>query len=193
MLKVGITGNIGSGKTFVCKIFEAINIPIYYADDRAKYLMQHDPKLIKKIKYLFGPQVYVDGMLNRGYLANIVFNDKEKLNQLNKIVHPAIRVDGDRWFDQQEGHYAIKEAALLVETGGYHLLDALIVVTAPESLRIERVMQRDSVTEEQVSARIKNQLSEAEKTKVATYIVKNNGQEALIPQIYDIHQRLINT
>lgn len=192
MIKVGITGNIGSGKTTVCKMFESLGIPIYYADDRAKMLMNTNPFLIKKIKYLFGPEVYSDQKLNRPFLANIIFNNKTKLNKLNSVVHPAVALDGAEWFTNQNTSYAIKEAALIVETGGHEFLDVLIVVTAPEELRIQRVISRDQVSPDQVTARIKNQLPESEKTKVATYIIQNDGGQSLIPQIYDIHRQLIS-
>nr|MBP7273385.1 dephospho-CoA kinase [Saprospiraceae bacterium] len=130
MLKVGITGNIGSGKTTVCKIFEQLNIPVYYADDRAKYLMANDATLIYEIKSLFGEAAYsAEGVLNRKLIANAVFTQPLLLKKLNAVVHPAVARDTNIWFNEQKSDYALKEAALLVETGAYKIMDKLIVVT----------------------------------------------------------------
>ncbi|MEL6970579.1 MAG: dephospho-CoA kinase [Bacteroidota bacterium] len=193
VLRVGITGGIGSGKTTTCKLFELLGIPVYYADDRAKWLMQHDENLIAQLRDSFGDQVYnSEGQLDRAYLAGIVFNDRSQLDILNGIVHPAVRADGIVWDEEHTATpYTLREAALLYESGIYQLLDKIITVTAPEALRIERVMQRDKVDEAAVRARIDKQWPEDQKVALADFVVHNDGQQSLIRQVYDIHQQLI--
>lgn len=196
MLKVGITGGIGSGKTTVCKLFEQLGVPIYYADDRAKYLMQHEHYLIDLIKQNFGAEVYDNGgALNRRLLAEKVFNNSEKLALLNSLVHPAVFRDTERFVEQQQIKnlpYAMKEAALLVETGSYKSLHKLIVVTAPLELRIQRVMARDGATHDEVLARIRHQMPEEEKIKLADYIITNDkDEEHLKLQVLNIHEQLL--
>ena len=194
MLKVGITGGIGSGKTTVCKMFEKLGIPVYYADDRAKYLMQHEHFLIDQIKKNFGDDVYVNGTLDRKVLASKVFNDKAKLDLLNSLVHPAVFRDTERWIEEQKEKkvpYVLKEAALLVETGSYKALDKLIVVTAPINMRIQRVTERDNTDTEEVLARVRNQLPEEEKVKLASFIISNNnGLNELEQQVLKIHHEM---
>ncbi len=189
MLKVGITGGIGSGKTTVCRIFEMLNIPVYYADDRAKWLMQHDPDLIKNMIDLFGASAYQpSGDLNRAYIGKLVFSNKELLAKLNKLVHPAVFLDGERWFAEQTSRYAIKEAALFYETGSYKQMDKMIVVTADREERIRRVMLRDGLEREAVEARMDKQLPEEEKIKQADFVIYNDGREMLIPKILEIDE-----
>lgn len=191
-LKVGVTGGIGSGKTTVCKIFEFLGIPVYYADDRAKALMSEDSKVIKAIRSLFGPEAYQrNGNLNRNYIAAIVFEDKEKLAALNSIVHPAVFADGEEWNKLQSNTpYTIKEAALLFESGGYKTLDKVITVTAPKEVRIKRVMSRDGLSRSAVLSRIKNQMPDEEKKRLADFIIYNGGNHSLIQQVWQIHQKL---
>ena len=195
MLKVGITGGIGSGKTTVCKIFETLDIPIYYADDRAKALMVEDQKLILQIKDLFGKDAYIkDGQLNRQLIASVVFQDKKKLQQLNQIVHPAVWEDGEKWNAEQAkkgAPYSLKEAALIYESGGHQFLDKVITVYAPQYLRIQRVRARDKITIAQVKSRIAKQMPDKEKMKLADFIIKNNQRKALIPQVMKIHWELL--
>lgn len=194
VIKVGITGGIGSGKTAVCKMFEELGVPVYYADDRAKYLMQHEHHLIDEIKKSFGDDVYENCKLNRKLLAEKVFNDKAKLDLLNSLVHPAVFHDTERWLEEQiekKLPYVIKEAALLVETGSYKTLDKLIVVTAPLDTRIKRVMTRDQLELEEVQARVRNQLPESEKVKLADFVITNDKDlDHLQKQVKDIHFRL---
>lgn len=191
-LKVGITGGIGSGKTTVCKIFETLGIPVYYADERAKWLMVNDPDLIKDIKVLFGEAAYnSEDHLNRKYISDIVFNNPEKLNQLNSLVHPAVAKDGSAWNQAQVGvPYTLREAALIYEAGINKHLDYVIVVTAPLELRIQRVMQRDQIPREAVEARIDKQMPEEEKVRLGDFVIVNDGEQALIPQVLAIHQKL---
>jgi dephospho-CoA kinase len=191
-LKIGITGGIGSGKTTVCRIFEALGIPVYYADSRAKWLMVNDRQLINSIKNLLGTRAYLpDGSLNRSYISQLVFNDQSLLSQLNALVHPAVAEDTLKWHNEQrEVPYTLKEAALLFESGSHLHLDKIIAVTAPEPLRIQRVMQRDDVSEAQVRSRIDKQMPEAEKIARADYIIYNDGQQLIVPQVLEIHHLL---
>jgi dephospho-CoA kinase len=192
MLKVGITGGIGSGKTTVCRIFEMLGIPVFYADTASRNIVQQNPDVIVAIKAIFGNDIYQDAKLNTKSLAEIVFNDAEKLSKLNAIVHPAVFALFDEWIAKNSAYpYVLKEAALIFETNAHLTLDAVIVVTAPESLRIKRVMQRDGVTEADVQQRMQQQMPEEEKSKRATYIIHNDESELLIPQVMAIHKKLL--
>ena len=194
ILKVGITGGIGSGKTTVCKIFETLGIPVYYADYRAKWLMNNNEKLISGVKKLFGEKSYTeDGNLNRKYIASIVFKDKSKLAKLNYLVHPAVGIDGLEWHNGQKNvPYTLKEAALFFENGSYKSLDKTITIFAPKEVRIERVMERDSVKREAVEARIDKQMPDEEKVKLADFVIYNDGEQSLIKQVLNIHKQLLN-
>jgi dephospho-CoA kinase len=193
-LRVGITGGIGSGKSTVCAMFEVLGVPVYYADDRAKALITDDPSLRKGIVALLGEKAYFpDGTYNRAFVASVVFADPEKLAALNALVHPAVERDSRLWHEDRarEGHaYTLKEAALLVEIGAHAYLDALIVVTAPEALRIQRVVQRDGVEVADVQARMARQLPEKDKVVLADYLVVNDGAHRLTPQVWNIHRQL---
>ena len=191
MLKIGITGGIGSGKTTVAKVFEVLGIPVYYADDGAKRLMNEDEELKEKIKQQFGDEVYKNGKLDKKYLADIVFTSPEKLNQLNTLVHPATLKDAERWMKEQTAAYCIKEAALIFESGAHDYLDYVIGVTAPAPLRILRTMHRDGVTKEEVIARMDKQLDETIKIKLCGFVINNDEQEMLLPQILDLHKKLL--
>jgi dephospho-CoA kinase len=189
MKKIGITGSIGSGKSTVTQIFATLGIPVYDADSRAKLLMVTSPALISQIKKLFGDDAYLsDGSLNRPHIAQQAFHNKQILTQLNALVHPAVFNDFDNWCAQQSGVvYVIKEAALMFESDSYKQLDEVIVVTAPEALRIQRTITRDGITAEAVLARMKNQLTEEEKKQRAQYEIKNDEQHLLIPQVLKLH------
>ena len=199
ILNVGITGGIGSGKTTVCKIFETLGIPIYSTDERAKEIVIEDEELKQKMKSLFGEEAYFeDGKLNRAYIANIVFQNKTndsnpKLEALNAIIHPAIWKDGERWFKAQKNvPYTLKESALLFESGGYKLLDKIITVYAPQEVRINRVILRGGITtkREEVEARMNQQMPDEKKIKLADFVIYNDGEQALIPQVIKIHNSL---
>lgn len=194
MLKVGITGGIGSGKTTVCRIFASLGIPVYNADQRAKWLMTNDPDLVTAIKKLFGPQAYYEnGQLNRQYLSDIIFAEPEKRRQLNALVHPAVWKDGDHWNEtHRDAPYTLKEAALFFESGGDKLVDKIIVVTAPEELRIKRVVRRDGTERASVQARMAAQMPQAEKVKRADFVIINDGARFLIPQVLQIHRQLLD-
>jgi dephospho-CoA kinase len=194
--QIGITGGIGSGKTTVCRIFESMGIPVYYADDWAKWLIMHDHTLKQGMVVLFGPDVYgPDGSYNRQLVSKIVFSNPEKRLAINALVHPAVLRHGEHWHAENAAKgvpYTLKEAALMIESGSYKALDALIVVTAPEDIRIARVAVRDGLPEEQVWARISAQLSESELLAYADFWVQNDGEQALIPQVWAIHQKLLS-
>lgn len=194
-LRVGITGGIGSGKTTVCHIFETLGIPVYDADYWAKWLITNNPEVKQAITGLFGPDAYLpDGTYNRALVAGIVFRDPEKLAALNAAVHPAVERHARTWHEAQAKQglpYTLKEAALLVENGSYQLLDRLIVVTAPEDLRIRRVMQRDGISEAAVRARMQNQLPEAEKVRVADFVIVNDGERSLVQQVWAVHRACV--
>jgi dephospho-CoA kinase len=188
MLKVGLTGNIGSGKTTVSKVFELFGIPVFYADDEAKKLMTNDEALIKGIKSAFGEQSYFnDGTLNRKYIAQIVFNDPLRLAALNALVHPATFRAFDLWVKNTgNAPYVVKEAALLFESDSYKMCDYTIMVTAPPEMRIERVMKRDGLTRAEIEKRDARQLSEQKKIELADYVIKNDDSELVIPQVLKI-------
>lgn len=195
MIKVGITGGIGSGKTFACKLFELMGVPVYDADNRAKKLMTSNKSLKKSIINLLGKEAYFsNGKLNRKFIAQNVFKNAILLNELNALVHPAVARDGEEWFKKasQSGHpYAIKEAALLIESQSYKLLNKLILVTAPLEVRVSRVIKRDNTTRENVLSRISKQMDDEEKCKYADYIIENDGEKSVIEQVIKIHEDLI--
>lgn len=191
MLKIGITGGIGSGKTTVAKVFELLDIPVFYADDIAKKLMVEDQVLIQQIKTEFGADAYFsDQTLNRKYISNLVFNDPYQLKKLNSFVHPAVFRAFDVWYSQQKAPYVLKEAALLFETNSYQQNHFNILVSSPLPLRIERVMKRDHVAKEQVLERIATQLPEETKQALADFEIQNNEQEFIITQVLKIHEAL---
>lgn len=191
-LQIGITGGIGSGKSLVCRIFQSLGVPIYDADSHAKNLMTTDGILVEQIKKEFGTLSYNEkGELNRKYLSETVFNDEAKLQKLNSFVHPRVAVDYDRWLaEHKESRYVIKEAALLFESGSSVLLDKIIVVTAPEKMRVKRVLKRDPQrTEQDVIRIIRNQMGEEEKLKKADFIIHNNETELVVPQVLKLHEQ----
>jgi dephospho-CoA kinase len=190
---VGITGGIGSGKSTVAKIFSILGIPIYYADDRAKWLMANDSDLKKQIQENFGSESYTEGgILNRAFLASKVFSDEEKVKIINGLVHPAVKLDFENWAKAQNSSYVLKEAALLFETGSYKDLDKVINVSSPIRIRISRVLMRDlHRNEKQVNDIIDKQLPDEEKNKLADFVVKNTDNKMLIPQVLEIHNQLL--
>lgn len=189
---VGLTGGIASGKSTVAKIFEILGISVYYADDRAKKLMNEDPELKKQIKDAFGEGSYDEyGQLNRPYLAETVFSDPKKVKIINSLVHPAVARDFETWVSAQNSSYVLKEAALIFETGQEKKLDAVINVSSPLKMRIARVLMRDPHrTAEQVNHIIDQQLPDEEKNEKADFVIKNKENTLLIPQVLAIHQQL---
>jgi dephospho-CoA kinase len=190
MIKVGITGGIGSGKSTVAKVFAMLGIPVYAADEAGKRLMNENMQLKEQVKFFFGEAAYTNGMLNRKYLADIVFNNEEKLAQLNAVVHPATLKDADEWMNSQHSPYALKEAAIMFESGAHEHLDYVIGVFAPAALRIQRAMQRDGSSKEQVIARMSRQINETIKMRLCDFIIYNDEQQLLIPQVLQLHDTL---
>ena len=197
MLRIGITGGIGSGKTTVAKIFEVLGVPVYYSDDAAKRLMNEDAALQQKLVEHFGTDVFENGQLNRTYLASIVFNDPGKLELLNSIVHPVTIADAEKWMKQlsktgtKKRAYAMKEAALIFESGAQKKLDYVIGVNAPYKLRLQRAMQRDNLTKEAVESRMEKQMDETKKMNLCNFIITNDEDELLIPQVVELHKKLM--
>jgi dephospho-CoA kinase len=191
VLRIGLTGGIGSGKTTVAKIFEQQGIPVYYADDEAKRLVNSNLELKAAIQKHFGQEAYTNGELNRKLLASIVFTDKYKLELLNALIHPVTIQDASEWMKKQNSPYAIKEAALLFEAAAAQQLDYIIGVQAPLPLRIKRTMARNHVSHEEVMKRINNQLDETIKMKLCDFVIQNDERELVIPQVLALHERLI--
>jgi dephospho-CoA kinase len=191
MLKVGLTGGIGSGKSTVAQLFEVLGIPVYYADEAAKRLMNTDKKLMSAISKAFGEAAYKDGKLDREYISSIVFNDTYKLELLNSIVHPATIKDAKNWMENQSTSYVIKEAAVLFESGAAEHLDYVIGVEAPETIRIKRVMDRDGVSKDEILKRMDNQMDDDNKMKLSDFVIVNDEQKMLIPQVLELHQKLL--
>ncbi|WP_207532254.1 dephospho-CoA kinase [Desertivirga arenae] len=193
MLRIGITGGIGSGKTTICKVFEIFGIPVFYADIAAKSVMQNDPLLVSAVKDLFGDEAYFEsGELNRSYLAAKVFGDEKELKKLNSIVHPAVFRAFDLWSEQQKNvPYVLKEAALLYESNSYQDCSYTILVKSPLELKLKRVMQRDNVSGEEIRKRMARQWTDEEKEKLADIVLNNNETYFLLPEIIKLHQRFL--
>lgn len=191
MLKIGLTGGIGSGKTTVAKIFDVLGIPVLYADDVAKELMNNDESLKDDIKKHFGEEAYKNNLLDRKYLANAVFQNTEKLNLLNSLVHPVTMAHAINWMKEQKAPYAIKEAAILFESNSHVGLDYVIGVTAPEELKIKRIRQRDNNTEAEVRQRIDRQMNDVEKMKRCDFVIHNDESQLITKQVLAIHEKLL--
>ena len=191
MLKIGITGGIGSGKSTVCRVFSVMGIPVFEADKVARNLMDTDEEIHEKLVRLFGAAVYLpDQTVNRKYLAGIVFKDPSLLAKLNEIVHPVVRKTFFDWCERQKSPYIIHEAAILFESGFYKMMDKTITVVTNEDERIHRVMKRDGITMELVKERIKNQWSDEERMKLADFVIGNNDDQLIIPQIIEIDKKI---
>jgi dephospho-CoA kinase len=191
MLKIGLTGGIGSGKTTVAKIFELLGVPVYYADEAAKRIMNDDEELKRSIQKQFGEAAYKGGELDRAYLSSKVFQDPFQLEILNALVHPATLRDAARWMDRQKTAYTIKEAALIFESNAAEQLDYVIGVYAPVSLRIKRTMERNGVTREEVVKRMNNQIDEQIKMKLCDFVIYNDEEQLVMPQVLQLHQMLL--
>lgn len=191
-LKAGITGGIGSGKSLACKIFRILNVPVFEADMEAKELMDKDPELRARIIELAGPEIYyASGNLNRPKLAALIFNHSELLQEVNQLVHPAVRRVFHDWANQQTAPYVLVEAAILFESGFYRSLDFSILMSAPEEIRIQRVIQRDGTNREQVVSRIRNQWPEEKKRELADFIITNDESTFLITQVLEVHNKIL--
>jgi dephospho-CoA kinase len=191
MLRIGLTGGIGCGKTTVARVFETLGIPVYYADAAAKRLMNEDPAIRSSLIENFGKASYTDsGTLNRSYLASLVFEDPEKREFLNQLIHPATIADANQWLAKQQAPYALREAALLFESGAAEGLDYVIGVSAPISVRIRRVMKRDQLSEDDVKKRMATQLQDAIKLKLCDFVIINDERVGLLPQVLALHEKL---
>ena len=191
MLKVGITGGIGSGKTLVASLFKTLGIPVYDADAAAKQLMSTSKPLQQQIVEAFGEEAFQNGQLNRAFLAARVFSNEAQLKKINSIVHPATISHSQVWFAQQHGPYAIKEASILFETGSDQYLDYVIGVAAAEPLRIQRTMERSHLTAQQVKERMGRQMNEEEKMRRCHFVIDNNEKRSLIAQVMEVHRQLL--
>ena len=192
-LQIGVTGGIGAGKSLVCQIFQALGIPMYNADQRAKWLMNHHQTLIAEIKQHFGKEAYLpDESLNRKYLSEKVFSNETLLKQLNALVHPKVEEDYQQWVLQQMAPYIVKEAALLIEAGSYKTLDYLITVNAPETVRLRRVLLRDTHrSAQEVQAIMRKQLSDHERAAKADFVIVNDDKSLIVSKILQLHQRFL--
>lgn len=191
MLKIGLTGGIGSGKSTVAAIFKTLGIPVYYADAAARELMNSDETLKTAIQRQFGQVAYKNGRLDRAYLASVVFSDPYQLEQLNALIHPVTIRDAENWMKRQSSPYAIKEAAVLFESGAAENLDYVIGVTAPLPLRIHRVMQRDHLSREEIMKRVSRQVDDRIKMKLCDFVLVNDEQQPLLTQVMALHEQLI--
>ena len=188
---IGLTGGIGSGKSKIMSVFSTYGIPCYESDRRAKWLMQMDAELKSQIKSFFGDQIYEKDQFNQRKLAKLVFADKGKLEALNSLVHPRVKMDFKSFVSQQDTPYIIKEAAILFETGGEKDCDATILVTAPEKLRLQRVLNREKISSMDIKARINNQWSDSRKIPLADYVINNIDWDKTLKKIDEIHQKLL--
>ena len=191
MIKIGLTGGIGSGKSFVAKVFAALGIPVYDSDLEAKKLYFRTD-VQKSMINKFGNEVYLpSGLINKDYLANIIFNDKNALKFVNALIHPLVKAHFDNWVNENKNAaYLIKEAAILFESGAYKDMDKIIVVTAPDFLRIQRVIQRDKIDKETILKKINNQMSNEDLVKMSDYHIINDKKSALLPQVLSIHNAI---
>lgn len=191
MIKIGLTGGIGSGKTTVAKIFSSFGVPVYFADEEAKKLMNSSKKIKKKLIAEFGIETYKDGQLNRPYLSSIVFNDKKKLAKINAIVHPEVAKHFAKWAKKQEADYIIQENAILFENNNSAEFDFIIVVTAPDDIKIARILKRDASTKEEILSRMSNQWNDDKKVKLSDFVIHNNNLDATKKQVRNLHKKLL--
>lgn len=192
MIVVGLTGGIGSGKTTVAEEFKKLGIPIYIADKEAKKLMKTSIAIKKKLIELFGEDAYIDGELNKNFIADIIFNDEYYLKKMNDIIHPAVGEHFKSWMEKKESPYVIKEAAVLFENGGNHNCDFVITVTAPKKIRIDRLLKRDKTTLEKIEAIMKNQWDDERKIVFSDFVVENKDIKNLKYQVIDVHHKILN-
>ena len=189
-LLIGVTGGIGSGKSMVCRLFECLDVPIYYADSRAKWLTNNDPEIREKVVALLGNEAYDSaGQYNTRFVASSVFQNEPLLKELNAIIHPVVLRDTKAWVAQQaEAPYVVKEAAIMAKAGQSNAVDYVVVVEAPVELRIQRILQRDKRTEQEIRAIIERQVSDESRREIADYVVNNNDASELIPQVLHLHE-----
>ena len=190
-IMIGLTGGIGSGKSTVAKVFSTLGIPVFNADAHAKDLMQQDPALKQALVNEFGTAVFSNGILDRAYLGKIVFADPYKLATLNALVHPVTIQAAKNWAAAQSSPYVIKEAALIFESASSDGLSGVIGISAPLSLRIHRVMKREHCTKQEVESRMQNQISDTIKMKLCDWVIMNDDQQLVVPQVVALHEKLL--
>lgn len=186
MIKIGITGGIGSGKSLVCSILEQLGYPVFYSDKEAKEIIESHSEAKKALIQLFGKDIYLNEKLNRLLLSQIVFSNQELLSKVNSIIHPIVRTNFENWTNSQKTDFVFNEAAILFETGAYLNFDSTVLVTAPTEIRIERVILRDFIRKEQVIERMNNQWTDDQKEKLATYTIVNDGIHPILVQVEKI-------
>lgn len=187
MIKLGITGGIGSGKSTVSEIFSLCNVPVYIADAESKRLVATSPVIKEKLIYIYGKELFEGGVLNKALLASHIFNDKAKLEEVNAIIHPEVEKDFKEWVTDH-AHYPViaHEAAILFESGFNKLMDRIVMVYAPLEIRLERTMKRDNTTREKVLERMQNQMPDEEKAKLSDFVIVNDGTRSLVEQVLGI-------
>jgi dephospho-CoA kinase len=190
MKRIGLTGNIGSGKTTVATCFEVLGIAVFNADKQAKLLMNKDVNLKQSLIAEFGKEVFLNNELNRKYLSKLAFNDDLVLKRLNALVHPVVQEAFEKWSIQQSGAYVIKEAAILFESNTYQSLDAIICISCPEEIRLKRILKRDDLSEKDVRQRMSHQWAEEKKISLSDYVITNDNSSLVMPQILSVHSAL---
>jgi len=190
--RLGITGGIGSGKTSVCRVFGVLGIPVFSADREARIIMESDERIIHGINVIAGKDIYVNGKLDRMALASIIFNNRVLLEKVDSLVHPAVFDRFIKWIPLQPGLYVIMEAAIMFESGASKLVDRIAAITAPVEERIERIIERSSLTREQITERIDNQMDDAERVRRSDYVINNSENDMIIPAILKIHNEILN-
>ena len=192
MKRIGLSGGIGSGKSYVAEILEKMGFSVYYSDARAKALTDTHPHIKSELIKRFGTSIYEDGVLNRKALATLIFDSEEYRLFVNNLIHPIVRADFDAWCTQQHSSLVFNEAAILFETGAYRQFDATVLVIAPIDIRLQRIMKRDRCTHEQAEARINSQWNDEQKIPLATYSISNDGVQPLLVQLECIERSLLN-
>jgi dephospho-CoA kinase len=191
MIKVGVTGGIGSGKSIVCRVFESLGIPVYYADNHSRRLVDSEPDIRKKLVDLFGPDIYTGGTLNRPRFAAVIFADPKLLEAANDIIHPYVREDFDRWSrSYTEKKYIIEEAAILFESGENTLVDKSITIVSPVEMRMKRILKRPGMTPGRIRDIMANQWPDEKKADFADFVIVNDEKSLILPQILFIHHQL---
>ena len=191
MIKIGITGGIGSGKTLISSVIEHIGYPVFYSDIEAKIILEKDQNVKSEMLELFGEDIYILNKLNRKLLSNLLFSNKSLIEKVNSIVHPQVRLKFDQWSKSKTSTIVFNEAAILFETEAYKKFDASILVVAPQEVRLERVMLRDGLSKEQIISRINNQWLDEDKINLATYVISNDGSEPILYQIENVIDQLL--
>jgi len=190
-LKLGVTGGIGSGKTTVCRVFSALGIPVFSADDEAKKIQDNDPEMKKKINAIAGMDLYSSGNLDRAELARLIFSNKHLLEKVNSIVHPVVFGYFREWEEKQNSPYSVMEAAILFESGAFRMMDKILTVVTPVEERIERLVKGNKLTREQITDRIRNQIDDESRIKKSDYVIFNSENDMIIPAVLGVHKEML--